>query len=282
MKVIIISDIKGKTDSIIPYGLHLAKYLESEVDIIHVIDSRVQQGVSSMMGDSSSITPGNKMSYEEILEREKQQVDRKLDQLLSAEASRLNYPLKINVKIDEKEIEKRLIEASEEDPETIFVINKEPDQYIFNSTKEIASICKELEGITLLVPPGKEFMKIENVLLPADFEDQDFAGYPKVANFLNHFHTVVNAIGNEKKSEEPEAKTWASSVSEVLENSSLNWNLLTSDNFENDFVEFVGMVEPDLTVLFEKPQSLISNMFKKELIVKVLEQTNTPVLFYSE
>lgn len=282
MRIIIISDIKGSTESIIPYGLQLAKYLESEVDILHVVDSRIQQGVSSIYGDSQSIAPGKKMSHQEVMEREKHHVGKELNDLLSREASRLNYPLKINVIVEVENIEERLKSAVEIDEETIFVINKEADHYIFESKKEIANICKGLKGITLLVPPGREFMEIGNVLLPADFEDQDFIGYPKVASFLNHFHPVVNAIGNEDKSDEPKAKDWVSSVSGVLDSSSVNWQLLTSENFESDFIDFVGMVEPDLTILFEKPQSLIDNFFKKELIVKLLERTETPILFYSE
>ena len=166
--------------------------------------------------------------------------------------------------------------------ETIFVVNKEADDYVFHSQKEIVDICKGIDGITLLVPPGREFMKFDNVLLPADFVDQDFKGYPRVADFLNHFAPIVNAIGEAEKNKEPEAKNWVSSVGHVLEKSSVNWKLLTSENFESDFIDFVGMVEPDLTLLFEKPQSLIDSIFKKELIIKVLESTDTPVLFYSE
>ncbi|HKJ43191.1 MAG TPA: hypothetical protein VKA27_13935 [Sunxiuqinia sp.] len=282
MKIVIISDVKGQTKSIIPYGLHLAKYLESEVDILHVVDPRIQQGVSSMYGDSQSITPGKKMSHQEIMQREKQEAEKELDDLLSREASRLNYPLKINVIVQEEEIGKGLQEADEKDSEAIFVINKEADHYMFESRKDITTVCKELNGITLLVPPGKEFMKIENVLLPADFEDQDFEGYPKVANFLNQFHPVINAIGEEGQREVPQANSWLSVVSGVLENSTVNWQMLTSENFEHDFIDFVGMVEPDLTVVFEKPQGLIDSIFKKELIVKVLDQTDTPVLFYSK
>ena len=83
MRIIIISDVKGQTQSIIPYGLDLAKYLESEVEIFHLVDSRIQQGVSSVYGDSHSITPGKKLSHPEIIEREKQQIEKELDQMLS-------------------------------------------------------------------------------------------------------------------------------------------------------------------------------------------------------
>ena len=52
MRITIISDIKGNAESIIPYGLNLAKHLKGEVNLVHVIDSRMAQGVSSMYADS--------------------------------------------------------------------------------------------------------------------------------------------------------------------------------------------------------------------------------------
>lgn len=56
MKTIIISDIEGKSESIIPYGLHIRKHTRSEADILHIIDPRKQQGTGSSYADSKSIT----------------------------------------------------------------------------------------------------------------------------------------------------------------------------------------------------------------------------------
>lgn len=71
MKIVIVSDIRGSSESIIPYGLNLAKRLETEVEIIHVIDSRVIQGVPSRYADSQSIAAGNKQTVNEIIQKEK-------------------------------------------------------------------------------------------------------------------------------------------------------------------------------------------------------------------
>jgi len=52
MKLIIVSDIMGQQESILPYGLQLAKYLQADVDILQVTDARVQQGVQTSYSDS--------------------------------------------------------------------------------------------------------------------------------------------------------------------------------------------------------------------------------------
>ncbi len=131
MKTIIISDINGKSESIIPYGLTLAKMLESEVDVIHAIDSRLHQGEYSSLSDSQSITPGKTFSHEEIMQREKDKVQIQLDKLLSSEASRLNYPIKINTLVEKDSIINSISSKIKEEPSSIFVISIEPDGYIF-------------------------------------------------------------------------------------------------------------------------------------------------------
>jgi hypothetical protein len=95
MKTIILSDINNSAKSIIPYGLRLARELESEVDLLHVIDPRTHTGAYSSLSDSQSISPGETLSHAETIQHAKNRVSIKLDKLLSAEGSRLNYPLKL-------------------------------------------------------------------------------------------------------------------------------------------------------------------------------------------
>jgi hypothetical protein len=281
MKITIISDVKGKVESIIPYGLNLAKHLEAEVDLVHVIDSRVAQGVSSMYADSQSITPGNKLSHAEIMRREKNQVAMKIDQVLSKEASKLNYPLKINVDIDENSIENKIMNDLNANSTSLMVINKEADGAIFESQKEVIDCCKDFNGISLLIPPGEEFQPISSTLLPTDFSDAEFDDYQMVADFLRVFHPVVNAVGVATEKNDEELHQWEAKLSELFNNSSVNHHLVTEGDFEAEFIEFVEMIVPDLTLIFERPRNFITSLFKKEFVLKILEQTHAPVLFYS-
>ncbi len=281
MKITIISDIKGNAESIIPYGLNLAKHLEAEVDLVHVIDSRMAQGVSSIYADSQSITPGNKFSHAEIIAREKQQVAEKIDQVLSKEASKLNYPLKVNVDIEENSIENKIANGLNAGASSLMVINKETDGAIFESQKEMLGCCKAFNGISLLVPSGEEFQPISNALLPTDFSDEEFDDYRNVADFLRGFHPVVNAVGLANEKNEDELQQWEKKLSEIFKHSAVNHKVLTAGDFEAQFIDFVELIEPDLTLIFERPRNFITSLFKKEFVLKILEQTHAPVLYYS-
>ena len=90
MKTIIISDIRGGFNSIIPYGLRLARTMESSVTVVHVIDPRVSQAQYSSYSDSHSLTPGEPMGYNETTNKEVTTINSELENYLSRETSRLN------------------------------------------------------------------------------------------------------------------------------------------------------------------------------------------------
>jgi hypothetical protein len=281
MKITIISDIRGKAKSIIPYGLKLAKDLEAEVDVIHMVDTRMQQGVSSMYSDSQSVTPGNKFSHEEIMQREKKQVEVDLDKLLSSEVSRLNYPLKINVKVEVGSIRNKTSTVLNSDPTTLLIMNNEPDEYIFDDQKEIVDTCKNFNGISVIVPPGYEYQKISNVVLPTDFDLNELQSYRNITDVINKFGPVVSAFGQSNEIKPQAIEHWEKEVGRVFEGSQVSSKIIGTSNFHQEFIDFEEMIEPDMTLLFEQPKGILESIFKKDLFEQVLKETKFPVLFYS-
>ena len=120
MKIIIISDLNSRWETIIPYGLNLAKNLEAEVDLLHIIDPRENQAQYTSYSDSQSITPGSTLSQDEVIQRERNLAELKMDKALSAEVSRLNYPLKVNRIIESSSIDDQLDKMAEENPDSLF------------------------------------------------------------------------------------------------------------------------------------------------------------------
>lgn len=55
-------------------------------------------------------------------------------------------------------------------------------------------MCKDFKGLSLIVPPGTEFEKFTNVLLPAGLTPDDFEGYQEVADFMNRFHCSADIL----------------------------------------------------------------------------------------
>src|SRR5690554_4230105 len=95
MKTIILSDIKGSARSVIPFGLNLAKAMNSEVVVVHVIDPRINQANYSSFSDSQSLSPGEPQGHDETGRKELTVVESELDTFLNRESSRVNYPLKV-------------------------------------------------------------------------------------------------------------------------------------------------------------------------------------------
>jgi nucleotide-binding universal stress UspA family protein len=157
MKTIIISDIKGSTHSVIPYGLNLARSMDSEVTLIHIVDPRVNQAKYSSYSDSQSLSPGEPMGHEETSVKEVSAVETEIDNFISREASRVNYPLKVDTVVKAGNLEDEIEKMINEETSCIVVASSEPDGTIFQSKGEIYDLIKDSGAMCILVPPGKEF-----------------------------------------------------------------------------------------------------------------------------
>ncbi|HKI89562.1 MAG TPA: hypothetical protein VKA38_11085 [Draconibacterium sp.] len=282
MKTIIISDIHGKSESIIPYGLNLAKTLESEVDILHPIDSRIIQGEYSSFSDSKSITPGHKFSQKEIVQREKSWAQIELDKLLSSEASRLNYPLKINTIVEENSIIEAIETKCQNDPSSLFVISSEANDYTFQSIDEILTAVKNTGIAALLVPPEKKFKEFEKILMPVNFESEKFVAFNHIKFLFEKFKVMVDAVSVAAKDNYLEAEAKAGTWKEIakdyfLEQTMLKTNVLEGDDFMQAVIKYTEKNMHDLILLLQKKENSVKNILRKNELDEMLKMTKIPV-----
>jgi len=283
MKTIIISDIFSKKESIIPYGLNLAKTLETEVDVLHVIDPRMNQGEYSSFSDSQSITPGHTMNHDEIVQRERNKADIALDKLLSSEASRLNYPLKVNTDVEENTIIDAIQTKLEQEPSALVIVSSEPDGYIFQSKDEIINTFENTGALGLIVPPEQSFQMINKVVFPVDFKSEDFGAYAKIHAFIRHFTPVIDAVGfekNDKDSLEQESENWLEIAQSSFVPSTVKTNLLKGENFANALNDYIENIQPDILILLGHKQNALKSIFKRNEAKVLLPQINLPVLIH--
>jgi len=283
MKTIIISDIKGKTDSIIPYGLNLAKNLESEVDILHIIDSRTQQGVQSAYSDSQTVVPGEKMSHEEIVEREKDFAKKELDKILSKEASRLNYPLKINTIVEEDSVEKKIKEQVNSDPQCLVLVNSVHDNFIFHSQEEILEVISNLKAIPLMVPGGQDYKDLKDILLISDFTSKDITLVKDKIGFLDGFKPVINAVDiarpNNFEKKESKSKALEGVIKDRLTPFKTELNIITGSKYTDTILDYIDHKKPDLVMLLKNKESLFTRMLQKKRNEKLIKNITVPVLY---
>ncbi|HSH50562.1 MAG TPA: hypothetical protein VK982_02455 [Bacteroidales bacterium] len=282
MKIIIISDIKGECESVIPYGLHLAKSLESEVEILHIIDSRTLQGVPSVYSDSQTVSPGNKLSHKEIIDREMNCAKMELDKLLSSEASRLNYPLKIETFIEEGSIEKLISQRIEPANESILLMNSVPDNFVFRSKQEIKDIIYRIDTLSLLVSPGykyKEFKKVALLSIPKLTKINKIKEKFKFFEQFNPVIRIVNFVKNKSK-EKIKNGTLESTLKDKFKPFNVKVNTLSGEKYSQVLNDFIKDNCPELIVSDIHRRNIFDKIFSKDRNEFLICCTGLPILFF--
>lgn len=287
MKTIIISDIPTGKESIIPYGLNIGKFTETEVEILHIIDPREHQGVQSSLADSQTISHGNKLSHMDILQREKSVADKALDKLLSKEASRLNYPLKINVNTETDYLEKSLKTVLRKNPESILIASSDPGDSTISSLNELLSIAKELKEVVFIIPPGQKFHELREVMLITDYSEGNYLQMKQVFTWLKPFDPLIQAcaIVSLKKFVDMElrGKAWKQVVKNYLDPSSALKTSLIKKGGDNrrTLLDYVRRNNPDLVALPRKHKAGSGyKFFSKNNTKELIESLNRPILLY--
>jgi len=282
MKTIILSDISNSADTIIPYGLRLAVALESEVDVLHVIDPRTHQGSYSSVSDSQSISPGKTRSHEETIKHEKERISKEMDKLLSGEGSRLNYPLKINRLVVENSLEEELEHRIKLNPGCLLIVNAVADGEMLEDTAEIVRLTRKLGVPTVVVPPGEKFKNFTDVLMPLNLETNDYSPVRDLKFLFDHFKMTVDAVGVASNGDytelELKAIAWKDVAKEfVLPNSNVKTNILEGKDFINTVNNYFHRNKLDLLIMVNDSndtKSAVSNT------IQFLNTVNSPTLVY--
>lgn len=282
-KLIIISDIRSKAQSILPYGLHLAKHLQVEVDIIHMVDARSQHGVPSRYADSQTLTPGPKLTYDKIIQREIEQATITLEKLLSKEASRLNFPLKINKVIKEGSINEGIKESVANADKCLLLINLEVDDYIFHSRKEIVQLTKSVNAVTLLVPPQLVFHEFNKVVLITDFSNNfGLNAYSKTISFLYKFNPHINVVDVAKPTrfleKEVKSKQWMQALDPATFRT-IKTEVLKGKNPSDALQQYINKLKPNLIIYTSRKLGFLNRFIYKSFFENLLDRVEYPIMY---
>jgi len=188
LNTIFISDIGGKQETVLPYVLNFTKHISNKISVIHVVDPQKQPAVSSAYADSQSFEVGNKLSHQEIIDREKHNADLILKRHLSKEASKLNYPLRVKTIVESDSLKNKLSEElGNNDEQSLIIISASFEGTILDDLDEFLETTKSYNTITLIVPPGHEFSVPEKACVLYDFDSNIHNGVFNVINALEAF-----------------------------------------------------------------------------------------------
>ena len=285
-RIVLISDISGESGSIIPWGLNLGKHTGSEVDILHIIDPREKQGMESPESDSQSISPGGKLTWEDILQREKGKAEQALDKLLSKEASRLNYPLKINTIIETEYLEEGLKTILDERHGSLLIISSELKDTVFTDLDELLSISRDLYDPVFIVPPGTGFQKPEKVFMLADYSESPGLELKNMFKWLIPFKPMVSAGEVTKKMDklvklELTSKTWKKGVKKFIDpDITLKTSQLKGKPFTKTVANYVTRNKFDWVIIPKSKRESSKKLFSADISKKLIKSIDKPVLLY--
>jgi len=287
MKTILISDIKGKHESIIPYGLNFAKYSNDRVDVLHVVDHRKHQAVSSAFSDSQTFEVGEKLSPETIINREVKKAKTELDNLLSHEASRLNYPLRVAINVAESSLEKQLEQHVKQKEELLIITSKEPDGTVIDSLEEFFQLTNSFKNYSLIVPKGLKFEKPEKAFILYDFNMEENQNIFALLFFLSNYSLSVDVsdVCSRKDYFEMEMKSGLWKQVAINHNRSKNIrisaNILEGENYLETAINYVKRNKFDFIAVSRENSHLINkNVFSNSGIIKLIDEVNIPILVY--
>lgn len=286
MRTIIISDITETDESIIPYGLNVGKHTQTRVDILHYFDPKLVHGTYSPVSDSQSMTPGEKLSHDEILQREKEIARAKIDKLLSREGSRLNYPLRIKSFIDIADPDSAIIGKINEHNNPLVITGTDPSQSMVNGLKDLLVLLQNSDVRILIVPAGKKFVKPVKCCLVTDLVPEGNQKLEKLFEWIGpltekiYTSAVIPTDSNSDQKERLEE--WKQALEPYTEK-------LHSDASEVVRIDESGIAienicrhkSPDMVVFPKNGKSHFSQyLLANNNLKKFSESFNIPVMLY--
>jgi hypothetical protein len=286
MRTIIISDIEGDRESILPGGLRIGRSTETEVWIVHTVDPRIQHGTSSPQADSKSISPGSKLSHDEILRREKNKAHLALQKFISGEGSRLNYPLKIKLLVEEGSMKERFSEIENRNPGALLLANSVPGNSMVEDLDELLSVVKDLQTLTYFIPPNYPFSEMKTVLLFSLFDKDSYQLIREIAHWMEPFHPLIHAFGvtdpGNQLQMDRESSAWKRAVNSYFNPPmSLRTATLSGGDPLEMILQYADKRKPDILLV---PRRAVrkgnSGLLSIRALKTLIEESNIPIGIY--
>lgn len=287
MKNIIVSDIGGKANSIIPHGLQITRQLEYEAEVLHIIDSRMLRSAAGPVADSQHISP-SPMSHEDILEHDKGMAREILDRIIGAEGSRLNFPLKIHSSILEGSAREIIGEYVEKEDSGLLTINAADDQVVFDSTSDILETVRNVKIPVYLVPPDTTFEIPDEVLLVVEHHLEELRIPEHIRALLKPLDAEVHILHMGEMHGVPDITTEgiphevSKKVKENFAPFPVKAIQVEGKDYADAVVKHLIQDPPSMVMVCCERKSALQRTFQKNITREILKSVEAPVLLFPQ
>jgi hypothetical protein len=286
MRTIILSDISETSNSIIPYGLHIGKHTQTKVDVLHCFNPVIVQGYYSPYSDSQSITPGKKLSHDEVLQREKGIINDKLSQLLSKEASLLNYPLRVYTITEIGDTNDCISGIIKKHNNPLIITGTKPASSMTSNLKDLLKILFNYNVMIMIIPPGKKFIKPKTCCLLTNLDAEGNSTIKKLFEWLDPLVTKVFTSAvvrfNQRSNHDKAKNDWKKALQPYSDKTDITSLAVTYvDDLNIAFEHICGRKNFDMIIMPKNRDSFFSEyLFHDDNAKQLTESLNKPVLLY--
>ncbi len=286
MKSIIISDIHSNFESIIPYALHFSKHFWDRATLIHPVDPRKQQAVSSAYADSQTFEVGRKLTHDEILERETHRTRLELNHLLSHEASRLNFPMRVDVRVEDTSLDAMLSKEAAGIPDALIMVSSKPDGHVLEQFSEFLDVAGHYKNLVLVIPPGLTYSPPRKTFVLYDYSSFAYHSVMPVMELLHPLNPSVNVADVDSEGNylelELQSEAWREVVKKLIEPGvSLSTSILSGKDHAQTIAGFVQRNNYSLAALPGCAGNTGNNKkYTARTILRLIANTGIPVLLY--
>lgn len=286
MRTIIVSDITETSNSIIPYGLNIGKHTQTKVDIMHCFDPVIVQGPYSPFSDSQSITPGQKLSHEETLQKEKGVINDKLSQFLSKEASALNYPLRVYTITEVGDANSCISGQIKKHKNPLVVTGTKPASSMTVNLRELLKVLFNYNVMVMIIPPGKKFIKPDTCCLLTDLYTEGNSKLKTLFDWINPMVTKVYTSAvvrfNHKSNYEKAIQDWKTALQPYSDKTDISSLGITHvDDLNIAFEHICDRKNLDMIIMPKNSESFFSEyLLNDDNAKRLTESLNKPILLY--
>ncbi|MCB0807046.1 MAG: universal stress protein [Bacteroidales bacterium] len=277
MKTLILSDINHNNSGIIPYALRFCQDINSDVRVVHVVDTRDNQGIYSAYSASQNVTP-EVQSFDEIIRKETKKSEDYVAKHVGREVSVINFQGKIEHEVIVGQLDEIITRECSNNDISLLVMAATPEGDDWSTTDDIFYLVAHTPVPVLLLPSGISYTKPGKAFYVASPKEQTHTEVEKAIGFTRSLNIPVEAMITDGNKEQRQFIKNENDWKTVAE-STTGFHVIDSTD-EMSIHEFARRKDAGMLLIFEKKRNILQRVVNKSLTEKLSAITEIPVLVF--
>ncbi len=281
-KVILHTHVHNSLHAIIDFALLLARDLEKELEVIHIVDTRSISYSSG--GIEPTVESGQMLNYD-ILNQQKEGMEKTLHETINERKEVLNadLPVSYNVHIDNPEW---LLNAISKKEDTyLMLLPESATEGGLKGYEQYKHLLNDLHCPILLFPDDIKYAPLKKMVVATNYQKEDIRILDKLRDLAKHYQSKVLTLHvNEGEAFEYQLKEkgFEQILEEKVDYPDINFKAIDHDEAEKAIGEFSERIQADLLVLHKGHRNIFEKLFSKSRARKIIEKVHMPVLVFND